>query len=108
MLRSIRKSYLGSHALLDSAFAQVKVIGRLWSCILACSLAAGCAAPVTQRVTVDDRARVAEEQAQQALALQSEFAMTLRLWSVGYGVLKLATADCTEMLRPRLGIYTLS
>lgn len=108
MLRSIRKSFLGSRALLDSAFAQVKLTGRLWSCILACSLAAGCAAPVTQRVTVDDRARVAEEQAQQALALQSEFAMTLRLWSVGYGVLKSATADCTEMLRPSLGIYTLS
>jgi hypothetical protein len=108
MPRSIRKSFLGSRALLDSVFAQVKVVGRLWSCILVCSLAAGCAAPVTQRVTVDDRARVAEEQAQQALALQSEFAMTLRLWSVGYGVLKASTADCTEMLRPSLGIYTLS
>ena len=70
MLRSIRKSFLGSRALLDSAFAQVKVIARLGSCILACSLAAGCAAPVTQRVAVDDRVRAAEEQTQQALALQ--------------------------------------
>jgi hypothetical protein len=101
-------SFLRSRALLESACARVIATLRFWFCVLACSLAAGCAAPVTPRVAVDEPARIAEEQAQQALALQSEFAMTLRLWSVGYAVVKASTADCTDTLRPSLGIYTLS
>jgi len=53
LLESIRALLLGSRALLDSVSAQVTVVRQLLSCIVAGLLAAGCAAPVTQRVTVE-------------------------------------------------------
>lgn len=75
---------------------------------IAAALMAGCAGPVTQRVVVDDRARAEEERAQQTLALKSELDLTLRLWNVGYAVLKAGAPDCGDVLRPSLGLYALS
>jgi len=74
----------------------------------AVALLAGCAAPVTQRVAVDERARAEEERAQKALALKSEVDLTLRLWNVGYAVLMAGAPDCKDSMRPSLGLYMMS
>jgi hypothetical protein len=66
----------------------------------------GCAAPVTQRVNVDPYAKAQEERKQQIAAIKSEFAMTERLYSVGYGVSKGAVSDCGKNIRQRLGFST--
>ena len=91
-------------------FAQSRPGARMARALAACALALlviGCAAPVTQRVSVDDRARLEEELAQQRMALRSEFEMTVRLWRVGYPVLKAAAFDCQDTLRPSLGMLAI-
>jgi len=75
-------------------------------CALALLLV-GCAAPVTQSVSVDDRARAEEELAQKRMVMRSAFDMTMRLWRVGYPVLKAAAFDCPDALRPSLGMLAM-
>lgn len=83
------------------------VAGRagLASLVVLGALLAGCAGPVTQRTAVDPGAQAREERAQTVLALRSEWEATLRLWRVGYPVLKAAAFDCAEQLRPSLGVF---
>jgi hypothetical protein len=69
-----------------------------------CLLVVGCAGPVTQRVQIDSGARAQEERNQQMVAIRTEFDLTKRLWTVGYGVLKGAAGECGAVVRPSMGM----
>jgi hypothetical protein len=73
-----------------------------------CVVAAGCATPVTQRVAVDSASRAQEERTQQRLALKAAFDLEMRLYTVGYGVLKGAAGECGANVRQSLGFFPLS
>jgi len=81
---------------------------RLSGAVGVCMLVVGCAAPVTQRVSVDDGARAREERTQQMLALKTQAELTRRLWSVGYAVLKGAAGECKDAVRQSVGVNVLS
>lgn len=71
-------------------------------------LLTGCAAPVTQRVSVDAAAQANEAKLQQQLALRSMAEQQFRLLSVGRGVLAGGASECGEQVRPSLGFMVLS
>ena len=76
--------------------------------VLMALVLAGCAGPSTKRVAVNAEAQAREAKAQQRMAIQSEFALAVRLWTVGYAVLKGAAAQCGEAVRPSLGLAAMS
>lgn len=75
---------------------------------LVVALLTACATPVTQRAAVDRAALSEEERTQQKLAVASMTRFEMRLWTVGYGVLKGAADQCGDKVRPSLGFAALS
>ena len=74
----------------------------------ACLLLLACAGPVTQRTAVDQGARAQEERNQQLLAVKTAAELEMRIWTVGYGILKGAAPECGKTIRPSFGLWVLS
>jgi hypothetical protein len=66
-------------------------------------LVTGCAAPTTAVHRISDSERIVEEKAQQKVAFKAEWDTQMRLNAVGYPILKGASDQCGETIRPRFG-----
>lgn len=67
---------------------------------------AGCAAPVTQRIKVDDVAAEIEAKKQREIALQSIVEDETRLYNVAYRIFSKASSLCADKQRYSMGMIT--
>ena len=79
----------------------------IWSAISLLALLVGCAAPVTQRVTVSDQATKDEAEKQRDIAIQEFVDEQKRLARI-HGVLAIKAVSLCPAVGPYLGLFTMS